>query len=274
MAARPGAAGSPAVSVATPVVVAVMLASGCAATIFMKSMDVAVVGLDAAGNDVHFKHPILQSGLMFVGEFVCLLAVVLPMLAGSTRGGAIGQLRAVWVKVSRAATALVAQLPGMNGAHHLDQSLGYLDEGWESDHETHEPLLGGLGEQGEESDPLLSTYRALSPPPEGSPAGRALDAMPGGSGSEAERGVFLLGRRVPARWAFGIPAACDVLASSMLNLGLFYTYTSVYQMLRGTLVVFTGMFTVLLLKRKVRGGAGLGEDARRPDPQRQCGVGG
>jgi drug/metabolite transporter (DMT)-like permease len=52
--------------------------------------------------------------------------------------------------------------------------------------------------------------------------------------------------------AFTLPALCDAGATTLLNLGLYYTYASVFQMLRGTLVVFAGMLTIILLKRRLR----------------------
>lgn len=51
---------------------------------------------------------------------------------------------------------------------------------------------------------------------------------------------------------FALPAMCDAGATTLLNLGLFYTYASVFQMLRGTLVVFAAVLTVVLLKRRLR----------------------
>ncbi len=36
--------------------------------------------------------------------------------------------------------------------------------------------------------------------------------------------------------AFAVPTLCDATATTLLNVGLFYTYASTYQMLRGTLV--------------------------------------
>ncbi|KAG7669419.1 hypothetical protein Ndes2526B_g05744 [Nannochloris sp. 'desiccata'] len=52
--------------------------------------------------------------------------------------------------------------------------------------------------------------------------------------------------------AFTLPAICDAGATTLLNLGLYYTYASVFQMLRGTLVVFAGILTIVLLKRRLR----------------------
>lgn len=62
------------------------------------------------------------------------------------------------------------------------------------------------------------------------------------------RGASFRARRL---LAFLLPAACDTIATTMINVGLFYTYASVYQMLRGTLAVFAGIFTVLVLRRNL-----------------------
>jgi len=69
---------------------------------------------------------------------------------------------------------------------------------------------------------------------------------------------------------FAIPALCDTTATTMMYIGLllvsFYfratvfkvdntktkTYASVYQMIRGAVVVFTAIFSVLFLKKRVR----------------------
>jgi len=50
---------------------------------------------------------------------------------------------------------------------------------------------------------------------------------------------------------FLLPACLDSGATTLLNAGLILTYASVFQMLRGTMVVFTGLLTVLLLKRRL-----------------------
>ena len=50
---------------------------------------------------------------------------------------------------------------------------------------------------------------------------------------------------------FGLPAICDSGATTLLNVGLFYTFASVFQMLRGTLVIFAGLLTIIVLKRQL-----------------------
>ncbi|KAJ2962442.1 hypothetical protein NQZ79_g2367 [Umbelopsis isabellina] len=50
---------------------------------------------------------------------------------------------------------------------------------------------------------------------------------------------------------FWIPTLCDLTATTLMNVGLIYTAASVYQMLRGAVVIFTGIFSYLFLKRRM-----------------------
>ncbi|KAL0490816.1 solute carrier family 35 member [Acrasis kona] len=50
---------------------------------------------------------------------------------------------------------------------------------------------------------------------------------------------------------FLIPAACDLGGTTLMNLGLIFTYASVFQMLRGILVVFNAILAVIFLKQKL-----------------------
>jgi len=50
-------------------------------------------------------------------------------------------------------------------------------------------------------------------------------------------------------WTFLIPSMCDMTGSTLMYIGLVLTYPSVYQMLRGMIVVFTGLFSRIFLKR-------------------------
>ncbi|TNY23696.1 hypothetical protein DMC30DRAFT_414022 [Rhodotorula diobovata] len=48
---------------------------------------------------------------------------------------------------------------------------------------------------------------------------------------------------------FWTPAACDILGTTCMNVGLFFVPVSIYQMLRGALVLWVGVFSVIFLKR-------------------------
>ncbi|KAL4418661.1 hypothetical protein ABPG77_003579 [Micractinium sp. CCAP 211/92] len=50
----------------------------------------------------------------------------------------------------------------------------------------------------------------------------------------------------------------EAAARTLLNLGLFYTYASVFQMLRGTLAAFAGLLTIVLLHRRLHSHHWLG----------------
>jgi drug/metabolite transporter (DMT)-like permease len=46
-----------------------------------------------------------------------------------------------------------------------------------------------------------------------------------------------------------LPAVCDILATTLMNAGLLLVAASIYQMTRGALVLFVGLFSVVFLKR-------------------------
>ena len=48
-----------------------------------------------------------------------------------------------------------------------------------------------------------------------------------------------------------LPSCCDVTATTLMNVGLLYVAASIYQMTRGALVLFVGMFSVLFLNRRL-----------------------
>jgi len=47
------------------------------------------------------------------------------------------------------------------------------------------------------------------------------------------------------------PAMCDMVATSVMYIGLTLTYASSFQMLRGAVIVFVGIFSVLFLRRRL-----------------------
>lgn len=48
------------------------------------------------------------------------------------------------------------------------------------------------------------------------------------------------------------PALCDMTATSLMYIGLNLTNSSSFQMLRGALIVFTGLLTVTFLRRRLK----------------------
>lgn len=62
------------------------------------------------------------------------------------------------------------------------------------------------------------------------------------------------GRRPLVGWRvilLGLPACCDIAGTTLMNVGLLFVAASIYQMTRGALVLFVGLFSVLFLRRKL-----------------------
>ncbi|KAI5967296.1 hypothetical protein CANMA_003116 [Candida margitis] len=52
-------------------------------------------------------------------------------------------------------------------------------------------------------------------------------------------------------WKLAIPAICDLSCTTLLNIGLIYVPVSIYQMTRGSVVLFVAVLSVIFLKRKI-----------------------
>lgn len=50
-----------------------------------------------------------------------------------------------------------------------------------------------------------------------------------------------------------LPACCDIAGTTLMNVGLLFVAASIYQMTRGALVLFVGLFSVIFLKRHLSG---------------------
>lgn len=48
-----------------------------------------------------------------------------------------------------------------------------------------------------------------------------------------------------------LPAACDLTGTTLMNVGLLFVAASIYQMTRGALVLFVGLFSVLFLRHRL-----------------------
>ncbi|KAJ3194293.1 hypothetical protein HK101_003063 [Irineochytrium annulatum] len=71
--------------------------------------------------------------------------------------------------------------------------------------------------------------------------------IPAPAGSEEGKRKKLEGW---ATFLLAIPTLCDMAATTLMNVGLLYISASVYQMLRGSVVLFTGALSTIFLKRR------------------------
>ncbi|KAH6603393.1 hypothetical protein Trco_008168 [Trichoderma cornu-damae] len=70
------------------------------------------------------------------------------------------------------------------------------------------------------------------------------DETPGDDQPSVLRGYRIL--------LLAIPAICDICATTLMNIGLLLVAASIYQMTRGALVLFVGLFSVVFLRRTLR----------------------
>lgn len=70
--------------------------------------------------------------------------------------------------------------------------------------------------------------------------------------AENEMPAMISGSRDYNPLIFLPPALCDMIATSTMYIGLNLTYASSFQMLRGALIIFTGLLSVAFLGRKLK----------------------
>ncbi|KAI4177019.1 MAG: hypothetical protein LQ343_000499 [Gyalolechia ehrenbergii] len=66
--------------------------------------------------------------------------------------------------------------------------------------------------------------------------------------TNADERTPLVGWRVSL---LAMPACCDIAATTLMNVGLLFVAASIYQMTRGALILFVGLFSVLFLHRQI-----------------------
>ncbi|XP_059140313.1 solute carrier family 35 member F6-like [Physella acuta] len=54
------------------------------------------------------------------------------------------------------------------------------------------------------------------------------------------------------QWILLVPTCCDLLGTSLAGIGLIYVDASVWQMLRGAIIIFAGILSKFFLKRKLK----------------------
>ncbi|EXJ81498.1 hypothetical protein A1O3_07791 [Capronia epimyces CBS 606.96] len=179
-----------------PLLVAMMLLTGCANTILTKYQDQQCVrNCDDKNikNRQTFEQPVIQTVQMFIGEM------------GS------------WIVI------LGFYLYRYFVLRFKDAPLLY------------QPL--NTDEQEAEDDDTVRPTSAGAPSP-------ALKPLLPNSDDRAE----LQGWKVVL---LGLPACCDITGTTLMNVGLLFVAASIYQMTRGALVLFVGLFSVLFLKRRL-----------------------
>ncbi|TKA80634.1 hypothetical protein B0A55_01860 [Friedmanniomyces simplex] len=193
-----------------PVLVGMMLLTGCSNTLLTKYQDMQCVADCNTSKPKVFEQPVIQTLQMFVGESGCWLVVLIGYLLRRMR------------KSSSKPMDDVAYQPLVRG---------------DSEDDT-----GGDEEEDTEGD--MSSSQTLVDPTN-------VVAKPFVDGDEIH-----MQRRPLTGWKItmlALPAICDILGTTLMNAGLLFVAASIYQMTRGALVLFVGLFSVIFLKRHLSG---------------------
>ncbi|KIW16497.1 hypothetical protein PV08_06552 [Exophiala spinifera] len=175
-----------------PILVGMMLLTGCANTILTKYQDQQCVR-DCDDNPKTFEQPVIQTVQMFIGEMGSWL-VILGFY-----------LYRFFILSTREAPLLYQPV------------------------NTDEP---------EEDDDVTVRPTSRNAP---SPALKPL--IPNADDRAPLEGWKLA--------LLSLPSCCDIAGTTLMNVGLLFVAASIYQMTRGALVLFVGLFSVVFLKRRL-----------------------
>ena len=112
----------------------------------------------------------------------------------------------------------------------------YIAGSTEAEAQGYQPVNGT--ENGVEDDHDAESIRSSTPI---NPAAKAMVL------NSAER-LPLTGFRLGL---LSLPAICDICGTTLMNVGLLFVVPSIYQMTRGALVLFVGLFSVIFLRRRL-----------------------
>ncbi|KAK5740904.1 hypothetical protein LTR17_004258 [Elasticomyces elasticus] len=190
-----------------PVLVGMMLLTGCSNTLLTKYQDMQCVANCDTSRPKVFEQPVIQTLQMFIGESGCWLVVLIGYLLQRTR------------------------------------KSGSRDD------VAYEPLVrdsedSGSRDEDDEREGDLSSSQTLVD-------ATNVVAKPFVDGEDLHKE-----RRPLTGWKItmlAMPAICDILGTTLMNAGLLFVAASIYQMTRGALVLFVGLFSVIFLKRHLSG---------------------
>ena len=198
-----------------PVLVVMMLATGVANTLLTKYQDMQCVADCETSHPKTFEQPVIQTLQMFVGESGCWLVVGISFLLRYFRMG------------------------GKSGGPAY-QPVGARDSSEEEDGERTDDEDA---EEEVQNGDMTSSQTLVDP------TNVVAKAILDGEEVPIERRP-LEGWKVTL---LALPAICDILGTTLMNAGLLLVAASIYQMVRGALVLFVGLFSVLFLKRRLGG---------------------
>ncbi|KAK8246258.1 integral membrane protein-like protein [Phyllosticta capitalensis] len=198
-----------------PFLVSMMLLTGVCNTLLTKYQDQQCVRNCDSKHPEFFEQPVIQTLQMFIGEMGCWLVV---------GGFALYQSYFAKGRGSGAESGGYEPVPRSSVDNDNNDNEGPGTAETEDAEETPDSGSTEL-EDGEVANPLKPVASHAS---------------------DGHNRVPLTGWKV---LYLALPAVCDIAGTTLMNVGLLFVAASIYQMTRGALVLFVGLFSVLFLKR-------------------------
>ncbi|KAK4053071.1 hypothetical protein OIV83_001806 [Microbotryomycetes sp. JL201] len=214
------------------VLVAVMLTAGCSNSLWSKWQDMQCVencdSPDPARRRV-FEQPVWQTATMFLGEMLCKSA-------------------------SNRLDSIAANAPFRSGLLGFKFMHSHLNP-WNPARVARRHAASAAARKAALQDQSARLHTAPLSRPEES----AIFFNESAISLHAQEELLKVDQKQDAvpqiNWRtsllFWAPAACDICGTTAMNVGLLLVPVSVYQMLRGALVLWVGVFSVIFLNRKL-----------------------
>ncbi|EST06593.1 Nucleotide-sugar transporter [Kalmanozyma brasiliensis GHG001] len=234
-----------------PALVVGMLITGIGNSLLNKYQDMqCVANCDSPDpkQRQEFQQPVWQTLQMFLGECLCLLPVLFRIIYARFSGSAArdAALKKPLLQSEPDSGIIVDSDPsprnrGTSAISTYEATRGRVHTG-----ATHAPTNPTLP-----APPFEIASRAIQPGElDGSEFTdindssyiHAIDADEVG----AVKGKTMSGKAI---FLFFMPALCDICGTTLMNVGLLFTPVSIYQMTRGALVLWVGVFSVAFLGR-------------------------
>ncbi|KAK7531725.1 integral membrane protein-like protein [Phyllosticta citribraziliensis] len=196
-----------------PFLVSMMLLTGVCNTLLTKFQDQQCVRNCDSKHPEYFEQPVIQTLQMFIGEMGCWLVV-----------GGFALYQSYFAKRRAAESGGYEPVPRSSVDNNDNEGPGTAETEAEETPDSGSTEV----EEGEVANPLK-----LVP----------------SHASDGHNRVPLTGWKVTY---LALPAVCDIAGTTLMNVGLLFVAASIYQMTRGALVLFVGLFSVLFLKRYLR----------------------
>ncbi|MBW0523825.1 hypothetical protein O181_063540 [Austropuccinia psidii MF-1] len=219
-----------------------MLITGCSNSLWSKFQDKQCVrncGDPDPSRHEYFEQPVWQTLNMFIGEACCMIAFYLiKSLSRSSQ-----------LKTSTPKGYAYSPIPRDSNDHSVGTADEFQSAQQSSDDFNHQSTSSHLSQQLTEPTHIKLNPDSTNPLAVHGPATTPIPT--------AIEPTLLVGQHEPAivelvglqKLVFWLPTMFDICGTTLMNAGLLFVPVSVFQMVRGALPLWVGLFSIIFLNR-------------------------